>query len=263
MSEQQTTEPPGAAAETPKDGPVSIPQEVAGRERQEAGQRWGHAGVWWAGGLGLVAAVASLIVIMWGPGDRGVFVGAVCYGVCICAAWIDAAMRRVPNTLTYPAILLGLGLNCLAVPALEMAGLTTAVAWIGSPGAGQAGWGFLLCAGFGILSFMARGLGGGDVKLLAAVGALIGISAVIPVFFNTLVIAALAGVANWALRGELFARVQVVALGFLQFAATRRGFRRVYPFQPREAPFCVSLLLGLISAEFFPISEVLIRILRP
>lgn len=210
---------------------------------------------WWLAGLGLAAAVASVVQILTSRRETGLFVLAVCYVVCIAAAWVDAAMRRVPNVLTYPAILIGLILNVALAPLLGFMQADVAERWLGSPGATQALWGFLLCAGFGIVSFAARGLGGGDVKLLAAVGALLGWSAVLPVLFNTLVIAAVIGIVNWALRGELIARVQVVALGLLQFAATRRGIARVYPFQPREAPFCVSVLLGLITSHFFAVHE--------
>ncbi|MBL8746323.1 MAG: prepilin peptidase [Phycisphaerae bacterium] len=217
---------------------------------------------WWLAGLGLSAAVASVIQILTDRRGSGLFVLVTCYLVSIAAAWIDSAMRRVPNVLTYPAIIFGLALNCLVVPLIGALDGELVLRWIGSPGAAQAAWGFLLCAGFGIISFISRGLGGGDVKLLAAIGALIGLSAVIPVLFNTLVIAAVVGVLNWAVRGELVSRIQVVSLGLLQFAATRRGIAKVYPFQPREAPFCLSLLLGMILSHFFAVHEYVLGFIR-
>lgn len=219
---------------------------------------WG----WWFAGLGLAAAISSLVQILAGFAERGLFVLVLCYVVCVCAAWVDAAMRRVPNLLTYPAILAGLALNGLVAPVLASLDAAVALRWLGSPGWSEGLLGFLLCAGFGIMGFAARGLGGGDVKLLAAVGALLGLSAVISVLCNALIIAAVIGIVNFALRGELVARVQVISLGLLQFAATKRGIARVYPFQAREAPFCPSVLLGLILSHFVALHEQLLEWIR-
>ncbi len=261
MSGKQAAAVVEAIEEPPPGGPAFSSTQQAGVliDTASAPER---AWPWWVAGLGLAATIASLIQILADRREQGVFVLVSCYVVCIAAAWIDAAMRKVPNLLTYPALLFGLAVNCVLVPILTWFGATTPLAWLGSPGPSQSGWGFMLCAGFGIISFMSRGLGGGDVKLLAAVGAIIGLSAVIPVLFNTLVIAAVVGILNWALRGELVSRIQIVTLGLLQFAATRRGIAKVYPFQPREAPFCLSLLLGLITSQFFAVHEVILRLMR-
>ncbi len=261
MSEKQTTETIESPEELPPSGSAFSLSATGAAPEPERSRREG-VWPWWIAGLGLAAAIASVIQILADLRERGIFVLVVCYLVCIGAAWLDAALRRIPNVLTYPALLFGLAVNCVLVPVLSAVDATTALAWVGSPGAAQAGWGFLLCAGFGIISFMARGLGGGDVKLLAAVGALIGLSAVVPVLLNTLVIAGAIGVLNWAVRGELVARIQVVSLGLLQFAATRRGIAKVYPFRPREAPFCPSLLLGLITSHFFGVHELVLPLIR-
>src|SRR5262245_49416845 len=76
------------------------------------------------------------------------------------AVW-DVRTGRVPNTLTYTAVLAGLALNAL-LPA--PAGL----------GLGAAALGILVAAGPLFLVYLAGGLGGGDVKLMAAVGAFLG-----------------------------------------------------------------------------------------
>ena len=75
------------------------------------------------------------------------------------AVW-DVRSGRVPNELTYTAALAGLVLNALLRPA--------------GIGIGQAALG--LAVGFLPLFFvyLAGGLGGGDVKLMAAVGAFLG-----------------------------------------------------------------------------------------
>ncbi len=73
------------------------------------------------------------------------------------AAWTDLRRREVPNWLTFPAMVLGLG-----------------VAWFtrGWPGLGDSILGLLAGGGILFLPFFLGAMGGGDVKLLAAVGAL-------------------------------------------------------------------------------------------
>jgi Flp pilus assembly protein protease CpaA len=75
------------------------------------------------------------------------------------AVW-DVTSGRVPNTLTYTGALVGLALNALVRPS--------------GIGLGPAALG--LAVGFVplFLVYLAGGLGGGDVKLMAAVGAFLG-----------------------------------------------------------------------------------------
>ena len=79
--------------------------------------------------------------------------------VAIVACATDLRSRRIPNVLTFSAAALGMATS----------------AWTGGPEAAMtssAGW----IAGFAIffVPFALRGLGGGDVKLLAALGAWVG-----------------------------------------------------------------------------------------
>lgn len=81
--------------------------------------------------------------------------------VGIVGAYFDIKSARIPNRLTYSAILAALLLR----PAL--------MGWQGFlEGLG----GLLLGGGIFALLFMIRTMGGGDVKLMAAVGALVGFS---------------------------------------------------------------------------------------
>jgi Flp pilus assembly protein protease CpaA len=134
-----------------------------------------------------------------------------------------------------------------------------AVVWLGATGFRDGMLGFGLCALIGIISFIARGIGGGDTKLLAAVGAMLGLAAVTPVLFNTLLIAAVIGLLNWALNGTLVPRMQVVATNLLITFVTKRDLKDVYPFGRTEAPFGLSLLLGLASAQFVAVHELLLK----
>lgn len=100
-------------------------------------------------------------------------------------AWYDLRERRVPNALTAGGLALALMLGALG-------------GWEGL-GAAAAGAGIALAVGLPV--FLAGGLGGGDVKLLAAVGAFLGPSE-LPVALLAI-----------ALTGGLLAAVEVVRRG--------------------------------------------------
>lgn len=79
-------------------------------------------------------------------------------GLAVFASLWDLKERRIPNLLTVPAFLLALGIRAsMGWPAL---------------GSGLAAAG--VAFGCGLVFFVVGGLGGGDVKLLTAVGAFIG-----------------------------------------------------------------------------------------
>ena len=93
---------------------------------------------------------------------------AVAVGVC--AGIGDVKQRRIPNRLTYSAMLAGLLLQ------------TTLYGWKGL--LHSAGGGFLF-GGVFLLFYMVRAMGAGDVKLAAALGTIVGLSATLPVMFAT------------------------------------------------------------------------------
>jgi prepilin peptidase CpaA len=79
--------------------------------------------------------------------------------VAVTAAVVDVREHRIPNWLTYPAILLGI---LLRGSLLGWQGLCSAVA------------GCLLAGGIVFVFYLVRAMGAGDVKLLAAIGSLLG-----------------------------------------------------------------------------------------
>jgi prepilin peptidase CpaA len=86
------------------------------------------------------------------------------------ACWFDVRTRRIPNALTFPAA--GLG-------------LIAATAAHGGQGMVSSAAGLLVGLLLFFPLFALRGLGAGDVKLLGALGAWVGASAVLGVAFYT------------------------------------------------------------------------------
>lgn len=98
---------------------------------------------------------------------------ALLLAVVLCAGIYDVRVRRIPNWLTLPAVLFGLILNSLLVHR----GLLLALGGIGCA----------LLVYFPL--YLVRGMGAGDVKLMAAVGAICGPSNWLLIFLGTALIA--------------------------------------------------------------------------
>jgi prepilin peptidase CpaA len=99
--------------------------------------------------------------------------------VVVVAAIFDLRWKRVPNSLTLPGLLLGISLNTIF---FQREGL-----WSSLEGLGLA---FLIYFPL----FLLRAMGGGDVKLMAAVGAIAGPGNWLRIFFFTLLFGALAAI---------------------------------------------------------------------
>src|ERR1700759_1380323 len=83
----------------------------------------------------------------------------IALALAITSAVFDVQQRRIPNRLTYPGIVSGFVLRGFL---LGWKGLLSSVE------------GFLLLGGVMFLFYAVRAMGAGDVKLMAAVGSLVG-----------------------------------------------------------------------------------------
>ena len=108
--------------------------------------------------------------------------------IVVPAAIYDLRYRRVPNWLTFSGVLASIGLNTFLY---EMPGL-----WISLKGMGLA-----LLIYFPL--YMLRGMGAGDVKLMAAVGAAAGWQNWLGVLFLTAIFGGLVAGVVVATRGRI------------------------------------------------------------
>ena len=151
---------------------------------------------WLAALLGPAAALPAWVVpcALW-HWRMPVTLSAALTAVLICvAAWSDLRWRRIPNWATYGAVLWGLLLNAsVSLPAFQSAAEPLgAVGFVPSLlGAGAMFLG-------GIVVFGATGGGAGDVKLLVALGSLLGLSAAVDAVLYSFVAAGAVSV-SWAL----------------------------------------------------------------
>lgn len=170
--------------------------------------------------------------------------GGVLAVVALGAGWFDVRERRIPNALTTSTLVIALTLRTFA-------GLSEL-------GAGLLGG--ALCFLFAVPFFAVGGLGGGDVKLLTAFGALLGPDRLL----DALVVMALAG---GALAFYTMARRRVVGRTFrnLFFMLRNLGRRTASGWRRRNSgswmtldtpgavtvPYGVAISIGALYAWFF------------
>ena len=107
----------------------------------------------------------------------------------IVAAAYDVPFRRIPNWLTAAGVLLGLAMNTFL--------------YQGWPGLRLSVIG--LAAGFGayFILYSLRAMGAGDVKLMAAIGAMVGWQDWFGIFIVTAIVGGFASMALMAMRGRV------------------------------------------------------------
>jgi prepilin peptidase CpaA len=144
------------------------------------------------------------------------------------AVYTDTRRGMIPNRLTFPAIALAVALHGLAG---------------GWAGVGNAAVGAAAGLGLLIVPFLVGGMGAGDVKLMAALGALVGPAAVL----STFVFSAFLG-------GAIAVFVLVRAAGWWGLIGTvLTGWRGLLSPEMRTTrmtafPFASAIFFGLFAA---------------
>ncbi|MGN6367686.1 MAG: prepilin peptidase [Phycisphaerae bacterium] len=204
--------------------------------------------------LASLSALISSILVIGFHSPRGFFIPILAICVCTLAALFDAWTMRIPNPLTYTAILLGISLNLLSstLAHLDSRYADTAVRWLAAPGISQSLLGFGVCA-FLAVAAQALGVGGGDIKLLAALGAILGLAGTGSVLIAALAVAFLYAILNLALFGRLKTFTRYLAVQGLELAYFRRfqlpaddPDEENKPALRKSLPMAVPLAIGLL-----------------
>ncbi len=136
----------------------------------------------------------AFAVVVWRFGLTPQALAALVFtAVLIAASGIDWRTTLLPDDLTLPLLWLGLGLSLVPVFALPSDAIIGAVVGYGS--LWLVFWAFKLLTG-------KEGMGYGDFKLLAAIGAWCGVSAILPVLLMSSVVGAILGTLAIVIKGR-------------------------------------------------------------
>ncbi len=122
------------------------------------------------------------------------------------AATYDIRFRRIPNWLTLSGVVAGVAMNTFLYNGWQ--GLILSLAGLGTAFAAY----FVL--------YLLRGMGAGDVKLMAAIGAMVGFRAWFGIFMITAIVGGIAAIVVVALRGRF--RKTMWNVGFI-LSEMKRG----------------------------------------
>jgi prepilin peptidase CpaA len=159
----------------------------------------------------------------------------IALALAIAAAVFDVREHRIPNWLTYPGIVLGLVLRGL----LLRGGL------FGLKGLGSAVAGLLLAGGVMLLFYVVRAMGAGDVKLMAAVGSLVGPEHAVVVLLATAICGGVMGIVYAIYRGRMGATIR--NLGSVLWFHARSGLQ-THPELNLDNPTALRMPYGLAIA---------------
>jgi len=149
------------------------------------------------------------------------------------AAIIDLRQRRIPNSLTYSGIIIGLVVGVMPQYGPDFADslFGLAVAFVPS-----------------LLLFAVGSIGGGDVKLLSALGALLGYPLILDMMFYAIVFGSIWGLAIIIWRGRLVELIK--GLGLLLQSLIYPGSYKIVPIRDLSIPFGLPIAAGTLWAVF-------------
>jgi prepilin peptidase CpaA len=149
------------------------------------------------------------------------------------SAYWDLRYHKIPNWATLPGIVLGLGMN----------GILS-----GWGGMKASGLGFLVGFGALLVLFVLSWMGGGDVKLMAAVGALKGYPFVVSALFYSLIVGVVLGVAMliWNRKTlRTFKNLFFVVASRVSPLIPKHDIKRE---ETQKIPFGLAIVLGTVWA---------------
>ncbi len=151
-------------------------------------------------------------------------------GVTLLAGWVDFRTRKIPNWLTVPALLLGIGMHIVVA---------------GWPGAKTSLEGAGLALVLLLPLVLLRGLGAGDWKLMGVVGAVLGPLMFLFVLVGSLLVSssmAIVAILRTQRVGETLRNMWVLVRGFFSFGL------RVNPKISLDNPVLLKVPFGVAVA---------------
>ncbi|HPN92949.1 MAG TPA: A24 family peptidase [bacterium] len=146
----------------------------------------------------------------------------------------DIKLRKIHNAVTMPAILSGLILNALND---------------GASGAMFSLYGILLATGMMALPFIMKGIGGGDLKMLAAIGALKGHEFVFIVFVAGGIMGGIIAALSLNTRAKRKASINQIKNMCLTFGQESASVARIDTQDSSNAiPYAVAIATGTAVA---------------
>lgn len=164
------------------------------------------------------------------------------------AAMTDLRWRRIPNWLTVSTVVVGFLLNALIAYPAPWEGV-----WLAAKG-------FLLAFGINLVMYALRMTGAGDVKLMAGIGALVGVSNFVGIFLLNGIIGGILGLLLVALKGRM--RQTLWNVGYLvgEIARWRAPYLNREQLDvnspkaltlPRAVPICLGVLVFLTLSRVY------------
>ena len=163
----------------------------------------------------------------------------VATAVVLIAALTDLRAARVPNALTYSAIVIGLLIGAWPNVQPTMSSSLTGCALAAVPG---------------VVFFAGGGMGGGDVKLLVALGAMLGFPVILDVLFYSVVCGTGLALAIIVWNGRSLEMAKGIV--WLVRALLYPGVKGEMPVNDVRFPFAVAVLLGTLWALYVPAPRV-------
>jgi prepilin peptidase CpaA len=131
--------------------------------------------------------------------------------VALVGGFTDLRTRRIPNWLNLSGLILGIGLNVFC---LQSQGFKSAVAGFGLA--------LLIYAPL----FLIRAMGAGDVKFMAAIGAIIGPQNWLTIFLTTAILGGVASLCLIVARGRFFVTLANVSTITSELSHGRMPFHK-------------------------------------
>jgi prepilin peptidase CpaA len=161
-------------------------------------------------------------------------------GVVLLAGAYDVRYRKIPNWLSLSGFILGFGINTFL---------------FGRPGFGAAVLGFVLAILIYLPLYLVRGMGAGDVKLMAALGAIAGPQDWFGIFIATALVGGLVALIAVVIKrrtGQTLLNLTTILSELLQLRRPAKADARLDVRNPHalRMPHAVSIAIGCAAFLF-------------